>query len=303
MLGQVTAIDVRLGELRDHGVDTSRLWFRPRAGAGSQVHLAVWLTYPQLLDAWKSIQDKYDFKIVWTTQADVIDKDEDAIIADEMSLYQNAIAKGLRFDFNEVGNEQYLQNKFPGMTVERYLQVVQRYEDELAATGKPVLVQIAPQGKYDVTASSPDWQKKQEAHYVDWNQKVYEFVADRPNHDYLPNIHVYAVNNAFRWALIAEAREAFGRDRIICTEYGSRDDVGADEGNAQLERELAGIMVTHFRAPDVIMSHMFWNNYTTSEGLPTAAGLAQAWYHGTTVTPKGTALLDFFFRYPSIRTD
>jgi hypothetical protein len=91
---------------------------------------------------------------------------------------------------------------------------------------------------------------------------------------------------------LAFARAAFGKDRILCTEYGSRDDTAEDEGNPEMERELAELMLRHFREPDLMMSHMFWNNYAT------AAGASQAWYHGLDITPKGAALLGLLFPAP-----
>lgn len=272
---------------------------RPCSGNGSQIqsHRSVW-TAPFIAE-WAGLKADHDLQLKY-----VVNFNNTPEI--ELAFFEQLELAGVVHSEIELGNEHYLKKysdpfgspsnaskpevtvKTASMTPTKYIEYCEEYITVFAVKALPFLMQLAPNGKGT---------NSQKSKYNNWNTYVINAVENTmPAATYHYSQHIYSpIDDEYDLsALTATLTEIGGSYKMYITEYGARPDTGVTEAvdwNLEANRELllAQNIKAVLRNNDVMMTHMFWNNYLTE------AGRHQAAYWNDETNPKGVLIIPFVF--------
>jgi hypothetical protein len=281
-----------LSLIQSKGYDTSRIWFRPRGGTGSQIWTET--NWPNaMIDGWASLQATYGIKLIYVVnynQTTIWNKD----------LIDLKHSRGMMHSAIEYGNEFYL-NKFktgdvtkPEVTVLTTFPTVASYINatmpKITAFGYlnlPHFIILAPYGKNGVYSGT------QANYFQEWNGTIITTINANPSLDLNTTIHIYDTNGLFPFTSLEtlyRSKLPQGR-KIFVTEWGKVDEeTGALPEtidpldlvfSANQTIELGNNIRNYLVEGDVAFNHQFYNNYNS-------IGAYNAWYRPITLSePNG----------------
>ena len=212
-----------------------------------------------------------------------------------LKLYNRFLAKGCKFEFIELGNEQYLSKyrlskdlpevtlKTREMSPEKYLALCQEFLPKF--NGSTIVVQLAPNKNKNI-----------DEYYNHWNRTILNATNQIPEINY--SMHIYA-NAGFRWELVEEVQEVIKSKFLAVTEFGAADAADGEQDNLTEEQFIAMTQVVaerlseELREQDIVFDQVLWNPWS----VPSIS------FEDGDLTAKGRAVFDAFnepFEEPEI---